>query len=228
MNLICLVDYIGNLCNDVEFQKDLLITGITALITVLTVIISNYITLRINNKNLKCSKQQFEKTLDEQKKQFEQQIVLQIKQFNETIQRDNERDRVSIMPYFELNENINIIYDDEIVKFPLEFTNIGNGTAIRTQIEIQNLVAYEDISYNIKYLQSLPMSAMVVRTEKSTETMIETKFKEGAHEVIISLCFEDMMNRQYKQKFSFYYESNRNNRISVEKHFAPECLKDCL
>ena len=228
MNIKCIVDYIGNLCNDVEFQKDLLITEITALISVLTVIVSNHITLHINNKNLKCSKQQFEKTMDEQKKQFEQQIELQTKQFNETIRRDDERDRINIMPYFELNESMTIIYEDGIIKFPLIFTNIGNGTAIRTYVEIQNLVAYEDISFGIKYRQCQPMSATVVKTEKRTETMIKTENKEGVHEVFISLCFEDMMNRQYKQKFSFCYEGNRDNKISVEKHFAPECLKDHL
>lgn len=226
MNFKCVVDYIGNLCNDIEFQKDLLITGITSLITLLTVIVSNHITLRINNKNLKCSKQQFEKTMDEQKQQFEQQMELQTKQFDETIHRDNERDRINIMPYFELNENITIVNEDGIIKFPLIFTNIGNGTAIRTYVEIQNLVAYEDISFDIKYRQCQPMSATVVRTEKSTETMIKTEYKEGVYEVIISLCFEDMMNRLYKQKFCFYYEGNRSNKISVEKHFAPECLKD--
>ena len=166
--------------------------------------------------------------MDEQKKQFEQQIELQTKQFNEALYRDNERDRINIMPYFELNENVTIIYENGIIKFPLKFTNIGNGTAIRTYVEIQDLVAYEDISFDIQYRQCQPMSATVVRTDKCTETMIKTEYKEGVYEVIISLCFEDMMNRLYKQKFSFYYEVNRDNKISVEKHFAPECLKNHL
>ncbi len=226
MNMKGVVDYIGNLCSDVEFQKDLLITGLTALITLLTVIVSNCITLRINNKNLKCSKQQFEKTMAEQKKQFEQQMELHTKQFNETIRRDNERDRISIMPYFELNESVTIICEDGIIKFPLIFTNIGNGTAIRTYVETQNSLVYEDVSFNIKYRQCQQMSAVVVKIDKHTETMVNTEYKEGVYEVVISLCFEDMMNRLYKQKFSFYYESNRDNKISVEKHFAPECLKD--
>ena len=106
--------------------------------------------------------------------------------------------------------------------------NKDYGTAIRTYVEIQDLVAYEDISFNIKYRQCKPMSAAVVRTEKRTETMIKTECKEGVYEVNLGLCFEDMMNRLYKQKFSFYYESNRDNKISVEKYFAPECLRDYL
>lgn len=228
MNIIYTVDYIGNLFNDAAFQKDLLIAGITGLISVLTIIVSNCIALRINNKNLKCSKKQFEKTLDEQKKQFDQQMELHTKQFNETIRRDNERDRISIMPYFVLNESVTIIFEDEIIKFPLIFTNIGNGTAKGIYVETKNSLAYEDVSFNIKYRQCLPLSAKVVKTEGHTETMVKTEYKEGVYEVIISLCFEDMMNRQYKQMFSFYYEGNIDNKISIEKHYEPELLKDYI
>lgn len=166
--------------------------------------------------------------MNEQKRQFEQQMELQTKQFTETIRRENERERIEIMPYFELNENTTIIYQEGKIQFPLIFMNIGNGTAIRTSVEIHNLVAYEDTFFGIKYLQYEPMSATVVKMEKSTETMIITEYKEGPNEVIITLRFEDMMNREYKQKFSFYYEADRDNKIFVQKHYKPECLKDCL
>lgn len=217
--------YIHNwLVNDIQFQKDLFVAVITLIMSLFTI----FITLRINNRNIKIAKQQFDITMEEQKKQFNEQIYIQKQIFEKTVKRENWKDRVSIMPYFELDETVKVFYENGMLKFPIKLTNIGNGTAIGTYLEIKNRVAYEDDCFDIKYYQCEPMSTPVVRCDKCTETMIKSEYKEGPYEVCLTLLYEDMMQRQYKQEFSFYYEYDRKDNILVQRHQAPECIKDYI
>lgn len=219
--------------NDVEFQKDLFIAIITMLVSLITLIITNFVTWRNSYKTIKVAKEQFEKDMkekhlqaEEQKRQYEEQLTTQREIYDKIIKRQNLIDRVGIMPYFELDTNLQIVYEEGILKFPIRLANVGNGTAIRTYIKIQNLIVYDDDSFDIKYYQCKPMSTLIVRCNEYTETMIKCEYKKGPYEVQFTLCYEDMMQRQYEQRYSFYYEYDRGTDVSLEKHFEPECIKD--
>lgn len=206
--------------------SDLFITIISSIVLLLTVIFTNLIALLINRRNIRLSRKQFQDSMNEQKEQFEKQIILQRNMFIQNIMNDNEKNRISILPFFRLNEAMQISMQNGELIFPVEFVNVGNGTAIGVQLIIDQLVVYRDTINNIKYCQSESMSTNVVRVGNIVKTAFKSNYVKGAHEVIFQLQFEDMMQRQYLQKFIFYYEYDRNNEISVQSHSVPECVKD--
>ena len=82
---------------------------ISIVVTLLTVLISNANARRINKRNLALSEEQFRISLDEQRKQFEAELQNQKAMFEQNKRDDNERNRIGVMPYFQLNENMRII-----------------------------------------------------------------------------------------------------------------------
>lgn len=206
--------------------SDLFITIISSGVLLLTVIFTNLITLLINRRNIRLSRKQFQVSMNEQRDQLEKQIVLQQDIFIQNINNDNEKNRISIMPFFQMNEAMQISMQNGKLIFPMEFVNVGNGTAIGVQLIIDQRVVYKDMFNNIEYRQSEPMSTNVVRVGNVVKTAFKSNYIKGAHEVVFQLKFEDMMQRQYIQKFIFYYEYDHNNEIVVQSHPIPECIKD--
>lgn len=206
--------------------SDLFITILSSGVLFLTVIFTNLIALLINRMNIQLSRKQFQDSMNEQKEQFEKQIILQQNMFIQNINNDNEKNRISIMPFFRMNETMRISMQNGKLIFPVNFVNVGNGTAIEVQLIINRLVVYRDTFNNIEYIQSEPMSTNVVQVGNIVVTTFKSNYVKGAHEVILQLQFEDMMQRQYLQEFIFYYDYDRNNEISVQSHPVPECVKD--
>ena len=112
------------------------------------------------------------------------------------------------------------------LNFPIELINVGNGTSIGVQLMIEQRIVYSESLCQIDYYQIEPMSANVVQTGNKVSTVIKCNFVKGAHEVELKLQFEDMMERQYIQKFHFLYAYEHDNGIMIQHYFSPECVKD--
>ncbi|MBP3617362.1 MAG: hypothetical protein J6J38_04920 [Lachnospiraceae bacterium] len=201
-------------------------TLMSILVTVLTVLITNANTRRINKKNLAVSEEQFKISLDEQRKQFEEELQNQQVFFERNRKSDNERNRISMMPYFQFDESMKIIAKDGKLEFRPCFTNFGNGTAFVRGLKMDDdLTVYKDAKGTV-YTASGPMKNHFVQVKHSTTTVFECECAEGANRVVLQLWYEDLMQREYIHRFEFLYDMRFGGEISVLRYYNPECIKD--
>ena len=199
---------------------------ISIVVTLLTVLISNANARRINKRNLALSEEQFRISLDEQRKQFEAELQNQKAMFEQNKRDDNERNRIGVMPYFQLNENMRIIVKDGNLEFHPCFTNFGNGTAFVRGLKMDDdLTVYKDVK-GIAYTARGPMKNHFVQVNCTTTTVFECECVEGANRVVLQLWYEDLMQREYIHQFEFLYDIRIGNEVSVVRYHDPKCIKD--
>jgi len=214
---------------EIEFGDAVIATFtavISIMVTLLTVLISNVNTRRINKKNLAISEEQFRISLAEQRKQFEIELQNQKAMFEQNKRDDNERNRISVMPYFQLNENMRIIVKEGKLEFRPCFTNFGNGTALVRGLKMDDgKVVYKAVN-GIVYTAREPMKNHFVQVRCTTTTVFECECTDGANRVVLHLWYEDLMQREYIHKFEFLYDMRFGDEVSVVRYYAPECIKE--
>lgn len=214
--------------NIIEFLSSLkqesIINLITCLITVFASFITIFITISNANKNQN-------KAIQLQNNHFYRMLNEQEKIFNLTKEDEDLRNRISIMPYFKMVDDIKITEDnrtgDVIFEFPITLINIGNGTAINVTVEFKTDEEHRNIVYiddggseKILYMYNSALFDNIVRCNEHTTFGICCYKHKLASQVFIKIKFQDMMHRTYEQEFFFIYQFGRynSNVVRVESH----------
>lgn len=220
-------EFINAICNEYGIEMaDLLIALFSAIVTALTVVFSSIITIIINKKNIKESQEQFEQSITLQMEQFDESIQFQKDIFIQNVVNDNEKNRISIMPYFELKSEVSINRVNNEIEIPLAFTNVGNGVAVDIQLVNEDLEVYKDEELDVSYKQCNPMNRNVIKIGENVETGIKCKYSDNSCKVVFCLQYEDMMQRKYIQEFEFFYCIKIDKKIYIQHYFKPVCVKD--
>ena len=215
----------------VNLNQESIISLITCLMTVTASVITIFITVSNSNRNQR-------QAIELQNQHFEDSLIEQEKIYNLTRDGEELRNRISMMPYFKIIDDIKVTEETTsightILEFPINLINIGNGTAINI-FPVSEERAHESFVYmgkyadkEIKYKVNSPVYDNIARCNEYAKFGIYCNKHEFPSEVFFKIRFKDMMERTYEQKFFFQYKfgSYHNEVLRVES-YTPILVED--
>jgi len=152
-------------------------------------------------------------------------------QLRETIRQYEDKKRLEIMPYLQCekckdnsNNKISLRFDDNkksgiVTSYPIEFVNIGNGTAKDIEYIFTNATAsYERNDLPQTALQSGNRMMLVIQLTIPDESLQKNIMS-------FELKYKDLLDNSYSQKIEFYiYDGYNSKVIKNHKTFAPKYI----
>lgn len=197
----------------------------------LAIIISIIIPIYI----LKKDDKRFREEMNRQRMDHFESLECQQTHHNEQLEQQENINRISIMPYFSLQENINIYIrpDNGYFYFQLTLINQGNGTAVEPYIEIdKEMLICETIAG--RYYETDPLNIDIVKQDIQIQFEF-CQLKNGDNQMLhivdkiyFTIKFHDMMENLYSQKFLILIgdlERKGFYKVARVQSFKPELLE---
>ncbi len=152
-------------------------------------------------------------------------------QLEETKRQYEDKKRLEIMPYLQCeqckdntNNKISLRFDNNkksgiVTSYPIEFVNIGNGTAKGIEYIFTNATAsYERNDLPQTALQSGNRMMLVIQLTIPDESLQKNIMS-------FELKYKDLLDNSYSQKIEFYiYDGYNSKVIKNHKTFAPKYI----
>lgn len=187
MNLYCIKTLL--------LKKDLIISLIPSILSLVTII--------INYRQTKIQNNQFERNYKLQKEQFETTLQLQKERYEEEINENKENLRIQRKPYLVVSNsecNCNGNSDHNI---NIKFKNVGNGTAFKIYLDESIVVSNGVI---IHRQEALTNTVIPVEEEMISKWGYNNTLRGFLFSIVVK--FEDAAQLKYKQNFIFSLSDN--------------------
>lgn len=205
-------------------DKSGLLTFVGLVISPLVSFIIMAITLHNQNKKFEFERKMNEQQRLEDRKYDEEKL-------KKTLDAQDEINRISIMPYFVIEEAM-FSYNGNETIIDLVLKNFGNGTAIQL-FSIVTEKKEESMKPCFDFYQELEITNQIVRVNEASKIKIIQKRKEWVYynqdDIIldINLSFIDMKRRNYSQSLYLILkkDSGKNkytyNKMSIIPKYLP-------
>jgi hypothetical protein len=209
-------------------------------INFLALILSPLISFVILFFTLKQDKNHFKIQVENQEKEHRENIKLMEEHHVQELNRQTEINRISIMPYFELEKSILITKEKKDDLFRLFLNNKGNGMAI--QLRAKSFSEPSEYAFVLfrtaiaKYYYATPFDSEKSMVNINSHCFFEMRqiLNEdideecNADRVVFTILYQDINFNQYEQTFRFLFNKNKEHgliEINRVESFPPKLVK---
>ena len=187
MNLYCIKTLL--------LKKDLIISLIPSILSLVTII--------INYRQTKIQNNQFERNYKLQKEQFEITLQLQKERYEEEINENKENLRIQRKPYLVVSNSACNCSGNSDHHINIKFKNVGNGTAFKIYLDESIVVSNGVI---IHRQEALTNTVIPVEEEMISKWGYNNTLRGFLFSIVVK--FEDAAQLKYKQNFIFSLSDN--------------------
>ncbi len=197
---------------------------VSLLISVLVPIFVMFITLHSEKKRHTSDVQRLQKEHDQILRQSQEQ-------HNEVLSLQKEVNRVAVMPYLEIQKAITAYPEPNGIVFEIDFTNVGNGTAIEltgSYFTKDDFTCCLSQTATALYICGIPFdfTTSVVSPKGQCKLGIKRLSKEKelnfSDEVHFGIKYVDMFQNHYEQRFMFSFVSDKSLEILRVQTYSPK------